>query len=627
MPNASKVEIDEIDQTFSPGDIPVGISGILGDFKRGPINDPSIVISSWGQFQKIFGGLDSESDDALLAKRALERGSQLRVVNIKHYTDITSAASLSAVVASPATTKKVALAGNLIPANILTVTINGTPIAQLYTTSSDNTFKLLIQLILANAALTSVVQTAIYLGGNALIITPKTGITLVVTAAVTLGTSQAAATITAVTLFKDATGNTLFGLTPKNAGADYNNLQVTIQAASNGSANYFDLIIDHVLESALLKETYKNLRIVGQPNLSQSTYLQAITTGSGLMDVTYQDLSAVTAPIRPVNMIIKYDTGTDGGAVVDSDLTGDSGAKLGVYALDPYDDFFQFGSANSNSVAVIAAFATYAQDRQDTVAFIHIDNDNVTESEVAAFRDSTNVDSTYVAFFAGGLQIADPITSLERDISELGDVMGAASYSATKFGPWYSFAGTRRGLILNALGIVNNFGLDANYTNRNLLANHQVCIVGNKNNKNQIMGNFTGQLDNSHLSFLNVRRMLLYLKRLLAPIFNSYVEEPNDPVTWLLIYQEVKPVLKKLQAQRAIVKGVEGWSYQGDQFVSDVSQCVVNDPTDVGNGKYLVNLFVKDIVSLQLIQVNIILTNSGVSFEDNISQLNTSTNQ
>lgn len=622
MPNASKTDLNEIDETFSPANVPVAISGMVGCFKRGPIADPSIIITSWTQFSKIFGGLVAGVDDSMIAKRALERGSQLRVVNIRHYTDPSQPGTLTALVATPATGKTITLSGVLITANTLQLTINGVVVSQIFTATSDNTFNLLVQKIQQTAPLVGVISKISYLGANKLIVTPATGVVLTITGTNTGGAGQAAVTVASVSTILNGAGNPLFSLVPKYAGFDYNNLQVDILPASNGNANYFDIQIEHLLEPNL-NESYKNIIINGAPTVANSNYLQAIVNGSQLMNVTYADLSAIAPQIRPVNTYLKYDSGTDGAGVVDSDFLGDSGAKTGVFALDPYDDLISFGSANSNSLAVIQAYSAYAQNRQDLRFFAHIDNSFTTEAAVAAFRDSTLVDSSYTGFFAGGVKITDPFTLAPRNISEIGDVLGAAAFSGQTFGLWYSFAGTRRGTIVNALGVVNNFGLASNYNGRNLLANHQVNLAINKSGKTQISGNFTGQLLQSTLSFMNVRGMLLFLKKTIGPVFDSYIEEPNDPTTWLAIYSEIKPILKTLKDKR----GIADSNYQGDQFVTNIDNCVINDPDDVQNGKYVVNLFVKDIVSLQWIQVNIILTNSGVSFEDVLSPIGDSTNQ
>lgn len=625
MPNASQTTLNEIDETQEPIDVPVGISSVLGSFKRGPVNNPNVVISGWPQFTRIFGGLVQGSDDAVLVQRALSRGSQLRVVNIRHYTDVTNPASITATIPTLATTKKLQYNAVLITANLLSITINGITITQLFSGNSDNTFALIVKLILQSPALAGVVSGAWYMGAgtNQIVITPETGVVLVVTSAVTLGASQAAVTVSSVTTIANSGGTALFSLVPKYPGQDYNNLQISILPASNGNANYFDIQIIHLLESSL-NEVYQNLTIVGNPNVAASNYLQTITNGSQLVNPVYNDISGQAAPIRPVNTFLKFDTGTDGGAVVDTDFIGDSGAKTGVFALDPYDDFFQFGVVNAlaSDIAIIQALSAYSENRKDCVHFVHIDNSYKPEINVTNFRDSTLVDSTFSGFFAGGVIITDSFTLAARGISELGDVLGIAAYSQAKFGPWFSFAGKKRGVVLNALGVVNNFGLASNYAGRNLLANHQICPVINKNNVIQLSGNFTGQLDQSVLSYMNVRMMLLYLKRVLGPIFDSYIEEPNDPITWLKIFNEVKPQLKILKNKRAIAD----WEYQGDQFVTDPAQCTVNNPNDIDQGRYTVNLFVKSIVSLQIILVNIFLTPSGVSFEDNLSQVGDSAN-
>jgi len=176
MPQASQVILNEIDLTFAPSNVILGVSGLVGKFKRGPINDPSTIMNSWAQFQKLFGGFVTGVDDAVIARRAFNRGTSLRVVNLGHYTDITNIATLDATKAINATTVILTANGPLITGNTITVTINTTnTVPQVFTLNDTNTWQLLAAKIVT--LFPNLVQRAIYMGAEKIILVPQTGIT------------------------------------------------------------------------------------------------------------------------------------------------------------------------------------------------------------------------------------------------------------------------------------------------------------------------------------------------------------------------------------------------------------------------------------------------------------------
>lgn len=614
MPQASKVTLNELDLTFASSNVTLGVSGLVGRFKRGPINDPSVIMQSWPAFLKVFGGFVSGKDDAVVAQRAFDRGTTLRVVNLGHYTDVTNAATLDAIKATNATSRLLTGAGPLVAANTITVTLTGAvTVPQIFTTDSDTTWNLLAKAIMV--AFPNLVSRAVYMGNNKLILTPATGIALTATAVVTGGAGQIVVTSTAVNLFQSSTPTTLFTLAIKYPGADYNNIIFTIGNSSNGDANSFNLTIEHLLEPSLI-EFYPNIKIIGNPTAATATFLADVIAGSNLVNVTYLDLSGTAGQQRPVNTSIKLDSGTDGSAITDTDTIGSPVTKVGFYAFDGIGDIFEIGCVSS-SVNSLAGGISYAEARKDLVFYGHLNNNLLTAAQIAAAKDAMLVDSTYGALWAGGVSISDPLTGLPRALTGIGDVLGASGYCNAKFGPWMSFAGTNRGRLFNALGVVNNFALDSQYNDRNLLANHDINILGNVDGKLQLMGNFTTQLGSSEESYLSIRKMLIYLKKVLGPELKTFIEEPNDIKTWKNIYQTVKPIFLDLKARRAIFD----FDWQGDQFASSITKLQINNNADVDAGKYLVKCFVKPINSMQIIEVDITLTDSGVSFEDNLSTL------
>lgn len=76
-----------------------GIAGVNVLTERGIPNKP-IVVGSWLEFTRNFGGLLPDALDPLICKTALDLGGRLRVNRIVHYTDITNPATEAGVKAT-----------------------------------------------------------------------------------------------------------------------------------------------------------------------------------------------------------------------------------------------------------------------------------------------------------------------------------------------------------------------------------------------------------------------------------------------------------------------------------------------------------------------------------------------
>lgn len=611
MPNTAHTTFLEQDNTFSPTTPARGISGVLGVTKRGPINNPGLLINSWPQYVKLYGGLMTDNDFPLLCKRALERGSSLRVSRVVHYTDITNSATLTAEYAAVKNTSLITLSGALAATHTIGVTINGNIVAPVtFSGDSSLTLKALGEKVLQSFP--GIIRAYQVTSNTTLALVPQAGVTITTLTVQLGGTTPPTATTSTVSSFTNATGNTaLFQLSPKYPGSEYNKLVITLSKGSNYQANYFDLQIQLLGEPDTV-ENWPNLRIEGSPTVANSNYLQAITNGSNLVNVTYADLSSLVSPIVPRYMTLSFDAGDDGDAVTATDFIGDSNTRTGLQAFNGVDDIFQLCAPTREDASVHQAGAAYASSRKDLVYFAHLSNTLTSENALVSAKLAMNIDSSYTAFFSGGLIVLDPLSGQNKNISELGDILGIAATSDSSVGPWQSFAGSNRGLFYNALGVVNNFGTPANLAGMNLIANAQINAVINRDNKIMLWGNFTGQLANSTLSFLNVRRFIIELKKTLGPILSNFLEEANDPITWRLIYMAVDPTLRSWVNKRAM----HDYDWQGDQFVDSIDNAVINTPQLVQQGKYYVKLFIKPTVSLQEIVLGVILSPSGVSFED-----------
>ena len=411
----------------------------------------------------------------------------------------------------------------------------------------------------------------------------------------------------------------VFDLTMKYAGADYNNIEVKITAASNGDANAFNLEINHLIDT-YLNEKYENILIPGKPTAAESHYLDEVIAKSRIMDVTYGDVStSAMATVRPTNGTWPCINGTNGGAVVDADYAGDAGGT-GVYYLRKYDDFEAFAALDNESDAYANAAAAYAASREDCIALIHIPNSNDSAAEVTAARLAQTVDTRYAQYWCGGIKIRNPYVSSDLstplEISEIGDVLGILCRSSAEFGPWYSFAGNQRGKVLDAIGVVNNFATGGP-SNLDELAQKQVNAVVQVGGDIFLKGNFSAQKASSRKSFMNVVKLLIYIKKSLKPTLERYLEQPNDFRTFRELYSEVNPFFESLKGndKRALVD----YDWRGDQFANDDSGLRINNRADLDQGKYTVELWLKEVVSLQVFTLKLISAPSGVSFEDTLN--------
>jgi hypothetical protein len=427
-------------------------------------------------------------------------------------------------------------------------------------------------------------------------------------------TPSNASTLTAVksttVSILDAATNVLFKLIPKWAGVDFDNVGYEITAASNGSSDYFNLLITHALEPSL-NETYENLQIPKPyPNKANSTFLASVVNGSTLVDIEYQNLDQLqysgsgTVPyLIPVNVSGTFTGGSDGGVIVDADYAGNSASGIGFYAFDKYNESYAIAAPDKSSNAIHIAGEAYATIRKDLRYYGHLDNSNTSTTSLKAARNATNINSKYARFYAGGLIISDPVTGIAKHISELGDVLGCMVVTQIGFKPWYSFAGPQRGIIPNVLGVINNFGSPAQYADLNTLANAQINMVISRNNTIMLWGNFSAQLADNIEKFNNVNDLEIYLVKSLTPTLEGFLEEPCDFPLFNLIYYTVKPFNDDVVTNRGMYK----YEWLGDQFATSFSQLQVNTANDMAVGKYKIVYRIWPTPSLQSITLNISL--------------------
>ncbi len=588
-----------------------GVNFVMGKSIRGGINSPDKIFNSWPAWAKEFGGLMVDSDAPRLCKKILQQGGAVRFCRVAHYTDITDAETLTATKAVQPNTTILIIGDDLITGNTVNLTVESTALTAIpYNTSNDQTISDIISALEDQASIKSVKYSN---SGSTQYLTIEpvgTDAVTIDSSTITGGDSQATIGDVDASKITDGTGNPLFSLSPKYAGEDYNNLRVTITSGSNGQAGYFDLTIQHMVDRNII-ENYRNLYIPGQPNKNESNYLLRVIEASQLVDVVYEDLSYLSGQISPVAINFNFVSGNDGEEIVDADYVGSELSNTGFRAFDNYDDAMQIAVLDNESDTVHIAGSNYAALRQDLNYFIHLGNHLNTREALVNKRNSLGINNKLVLFSAGGLKLRDELTSTILESSGVADLCILANKTSEEYGPWYSFAGNNRGIVQDAIGVINNFGTPAKHQELDALADAHINMFIQRDNVVKLWGSLSGQYEEDQERFINVVRLVIYIKKQLKPIIEDFIEEPNVISSWKRLFFTVKPFMDDLVEKRALYS----YEWLGDQDAKDMNNLAVNDPVEVSQGKYKIRLRLSAIPGIRDIEVDMILTDAGVTFE------------
>ena len=247
-------------------------------------------------------------------------------------------------------------------------------------------------------------------------------------------------------------------------------------------------------------------------------------------------------------------------------------------------------------------------------AFYVIDIPSYDASQTRLFADSTNrpnveitaqlfaarsVDNNYSAAYFPDVRIFDEINNRPVPVPSSVAVLGALSYNDSISYPWFAPAGFNRG----ALGTVTNTDVRLNQEDRDVLYENRVNPIASFPNAGYVIfGQKTLQIFKSSLDRVNVRRMLLEVRRLVSDVAKNIVFEQNTPETRARFVAEITPLLSSVQSQQGV-----------DQFkiIMDSSN---NTEEDVMNNILNGRIVIVPTRAVEFIAIDFIITNSGVDF-------------
>ena len=299
--------------------------------------------------------------------------------------------------------------------------------------------------------------------------------------------------------------------------------------------------------------------------------------------------------------------GSDGSAVTDGD-------KILGYDLfqdvERVDVSLVLGGDASATVAV-HLINNIVESRQDCIVLLSpprddvVNNPNDEAEDVITFRNNLP-SSSYAVLDSGWKYQYDKYNDVYRYVPLNGDVAGLMVRTDTVREPWYSPAGLNRGQIKNVVKLAfnpNNSERDDLYLSG---INPVVTFPGQGT---VLWGNKTLLSKPSAFDRINVRRLLIVLKKSISRAAKYSLFEINDEATRSQFKQLVIPFLTEVQAARGLFDF---------KVVCDSRN---NTAQVIDRNEFVAEIYLKPSRTAEFIQLNFVAVRTGVEFNEIVGQL------
>lgn len=358
-------------------------------------------------------------------------------------------------------------------------------------------------------------------------------------------------------------------------------------------------------------------------NTSQYIYAGGSETGSKSTITTGEDVlwsSPTTASDRYFNVIgsksYALSNGKDysGGVKTFSAEIGDviESYKIFKNKAEYNLNYLIGGSFNGptlqDSQAKASALIEIAEERRDCVVTISPHKPYIVD--VASSDDQTNnsiefygpiSSSSYVMFDPGYKYMFNRFENRFDYVPCNSDVAGLMAKTAIGQYPWYSPAGTTRGILNNVIKLAYN----PSQSQRDLLYSNRINpIIMLPGTGAVLYGDKTGLREASAFDRINVRNLFLSLESTIENAAKAQLFEFNDIITRANFVNIVEPYLRDVKAKRGISEFL---------IVCDESN---NTPDVIDSNQFKADIYVKPARSINFIGLTFVATRTGVSFDE-----------
>ena len=261
------------------------------------------------------------------------------------------------------------------------------------------------------------------------------------------------------------------------------------------------------------------------------------------------------------------------------------------------------------------------EERADALAVIDLEGDYVPRTEntatAAARRPNVgetvrnlklrNINSSYGAAYFPWVQIRDTNNSQVVDVPPSVVALGTISNSERQSSLWFAPAGFTRGGLSDGAAGIPVVGIKAQLTSKdrdNLYEANINPIASFPAEGIVVFGQKTLQVTPSALDRVNVRRLLIYIKKQVSRIAATTLFEQNVQATWDRFSNRVETLLSGIKAAQGLT------DYR---VVLDKS---TTTPELIDRNIMYAKVFLKPARAIEFVALDFTVTDSGASFDD-----------
>ena len=220
-------------------------------------------------------------------------------------------------------------------------------------------------------------------------------------------------------------------------------------------------------------------------------------------------------------------------------------------------------------------------------------------SKTSELFDTRAIDNNYGATFFPDVNITDSVNNRVVKVPSSVAAVGVFGFNDKVAFPWFAPAGFSRG----ALGFVSNVETRLSQGDRDTLYDARINPIATfPQGGFVVFGQKTLQQAKSALDRINVRRLLLEVKRVVGGTAQQLLFEPNNAQTRARLVGSIVPQLALIQAQQ----GIESF-----KVVCDATN---NSSADVEANKLNGRIIIVPTRTIEFVSIDFIVTNSGVQF-------------
>ena len=286
---------------------------------------------------------------------------------------------------------------------------------------------------------------------------------------------------------------------------------------------------------------------------------------------------------------------------------GDPAEKTGVYALDY--DILNIGLAcvpDINDQDVQNALISLAESSQNFLAVVAPPyglasvQDAIDWSNGQSVSRTSAINNSYAAIYWPWVKTFDQFDQKDKWFDPAIFGIRQMCFTDSTSESWFAPAGFVRGRLTKPVDVEINVGQgdrDAMYSGGNVIN----PIVNFVQQGITIFGQRTAQRDPSALDRINVRRLMIIIRKILLNSTRQFVFEPNDPTTWENITGLVESQLDEIARRRGITEF---------KVICDET---TNTPVRIDKGELWCKVLLKPTKSAEIIVFELNLTNQSAS--------------